>query len=387
MSTVRLVAGRELREAFRSRGYWITVALVLVAVAVGIVVPRLFGGDGGGSATLGVAGRAPVGLDADLHEVADAVGLRLDLQRLATPEAASRAVREEDVDAALVFEADGVSLVRREGDADTAVAVAAQGVAAAGARQQLLSAGLSADEAEEVLAVPPPREVAVDAEGADRGGVAYAVSLALYLAILVGGMAVATGVAVEKSTHVAEVLVTVVRPAELLAGKVLGIGITTCLQLLAGAVPLAAAILAGWVDVPRAAAVDVLGGVGWFVLGYAVYAVVFAVLGALVDRQEELSGAVAPMSSILVLSFFAGIQALESPSSTLARITSLVPFSAPMVMPVRIARGAVGPAEVAAAVAIGIATFLLLARLGGVVYRRALLRGGRRLKLLEVLRA
>jgi ABC-2 type transport system permease protein len=185
---------------------------------------------------------------------------------------------------------------------------------------------------------------------------------------------------------VAEVLVTTVRPAHLLAGKVLGIGATTLLLVLAAALPFAGAIAAGMVDVPEAAALDVLASVGWFALGYSIYAMGFAALGALVDRQEDLGGAIGPVSAALVLSYFASFQAQGSPDSTLAIFTSIFPLSAPMVMPVRIAEGAATPVQVLAAIALGLATLALLARVGETIYRRALLRGGRRLKLLEVLR-
>jgi ABC-2 type transport system permease protein len=259
-------------------------------------------------------------------------------------------------------------------------------VANASARAVLAGSGLDEPTIVAALAPTPPTEVRVDAEQSGRLGVAWVTGLVLYLAIFMGGMGVAQGVAIEKATRIAEVLVTSVRPSVLLAGKVVGLGVSTLLIVLAGAVPFAVAIAGGWVDVPSAAALDVLSGIGWFVLGFTIYATAFGALGALVDRQEDLGAAVGPVSTILVLSYIATIQAAGDPGSTLARVLSIVPFSAPMVMPVRVGAGSATAVEVLAAVGFGLVTIAVLARVGGVIYRRALLRGGQRLKLSHVLR-
>jgi ABC-2 type transport system permease protein len=380
---VRLVAGREIREAFRSKAYWVTMAVLLAGVAAAIFVPRLLESDP--SYELGVTGDVPARLGADLDGLADAFEVELDVIELDDLDAAKAAVEDEDVDAALAFDGDEATLVQRSRSSETLLALAGQAAVSSAAGERLVDAGLSAAEAAAVLAIPPPTDLVIDDEQPGRSGVAYATGLVLYLALFMGGVGVASGVAVEKSTRVAEVLVTTVRPAHLLAGKVLGIGATTLLLVLAAALPFAGAIAGGLVDVPEAAALDVLASVGWFILGYAIYAMGFAALGALVDRQEDLGGAIGPVSTALVLSYFATFQAQGSPDSTLAVFTSIFPLSAPMVMPVRIAEGAATPIQVLAAVGLGLATLALLVRVGETIYRRALLRGGRRLKLREVL--
>jgi ABC-2 type transport system permease protein len=381
---VRLVAGRELMEGFRSKAYWITIGVFVLIVAAGIVVPRLIGGDT--TYEVGLAGDAPAGLIADLETITAAFDAGLEITELPDRAAATAAVEDEDVSVALVFGPDETLLVRRDQSSETLVGIANQVVALASARAVLDGAGLDDQTIVAALAPTPPTEVRVDAEQSGRLGVAWVTGLVLYLAIFMGGMSVAQGVAIEKSTRIAEVLVTSVRPAHLLAGKVVGLGLSTLFIVMAGAVPFAVAIAGGWVDVPSAAALDVLAGIGWFILGFSVYATTFGALGALVDRQEDLGAAVGPVSTVLVLSYLATIQAAGSPGSTLARVLSVFPFSAPMVMPVRIGAGSATVAEVALAVGLGVVTVAGLARLGGVIYRRALLRGGRRLGVMQVLR-
>jgi ABC-2 type transport system permease protein len=130
---------------------------------------------------------------------------------------------------------------------------------------------------------------------------------------------------------------------------------------------------------------DGVVALGWFLLGYGIYAIAFASMGALVERQEDLSAAVGPFSAALVLSYFASIQASAAPNSALARFTSMFPLSAPVVMPVRSAEGTVPAWEIAVAVGSCVVCFLLFVRVGAMIYRRALLRGGRRLTVREVL--
>lgn len=386
MSPVLLVAEREVREAFRSKAYWVTMAVLLLGVVAAIVVPRLLESDP--SYDVGVAGPVPAGTADDLRTLARAVEADLTVEELEDEEAARRAVADEEVDAALVFDegSDEITLVRRSRTSDSLVALLGQATIAGATAERLAEAGLSAREVADALAVRPPTEQIVDDEQPGRSGVAYASGLVLYLALFMGGMGVATGVAVEKSSRIAEVLVTIVRPSQLLAGKVLGVGATTLLLVLAAAVPFAVAVAVGAVDVPEAAALDVIASVGWFLLGYAIYAMVFAALGALVDRQEDLGGALGPVTTALVASYLASFQAQAAPDSVVAVATSIFPLSAPMVMPVRIAEGAATAPQVAAAIALGLATVALLVRFGATVYRRALLRGGRRLRLAEVLR-
>lgn len=383
MRHVKLIAGRELSEAFRSKSYWVTIAVFVLIVIAAIVVPRFFDSDT--TYQVGLSGEVPAGLAQDLEALVSAFDAELETSTFADRPAAVAAVSDEEVEVAVVFEPDETFVVRRERSSDTLVGIVNQVVVAATARTLLVDAGLDQATIQTALAPAPPTEIRVDDEQSGRMGIGWATGLVLYLAIFMGGMSVASGVAIEKSTRIAEVLVSTVRPTHLLAGKVLGIGLSTLTMVLAGAVPFAGAIAVGWVDVPTAAAVDVVAAVGWFILGYGIYAVAFGAMGALVDRQEDVGSAVGPLSTIVVLSYLGTIIAAEDPNGMVARIISIVPFSAPMVMPVRIAAGSASAVEVAVSVAVGVVTLYLLARLGGVIYRRALLRGGQRLNIRQVL--
>jgi ABC-2 type transport system permease protein len=141
------------------------------------------------------------------------------------------------------------------------------------------------------------------------------------------------------------------------------------------------------VDLPGELVGTVLWLLFWFVLGYALFASLFAVAASLVSRQEDLGSVLTPASLVLVAGFVVAIQAASDPTGTLAVVTSYVPGLSPMVMPVRQAAGDVALWEVGVAVVLMLVAIALVIRLGGRVYSGALLRTSGKTKLREALRA
>lgn len=221
-------------------------------------------------------------------------------------------------------------------------------------------------------------------------GAAYALFgvLLLYGALLAYGNWVAAGVIEEKASRVVEVLLAAIRPSELLAGKVIGVGVVALCQLaIVYGSGLAAALWVTPGGLPRGA----LSALGlllfWFALGYALYAWVFAVAGALVARPEQLQVTLTPLSVAVVSSAFVALAALENPDAPLVRAASLFPPLAPMVMPIRAAAGSAPAWEQVLAAALMVAGTAALVPLCARVYSGAILRTGRRVSLREAWRA
>jgi ABC-2 type transport system permease protein len=164
------------------------------------------------------------------------------------------------------------------------------------------------------------------------------------------GMAVGSGIVEQKASRVVEVLLAKVTPAQLLAGKVLGIGLLGLAQLLL--ITLTGGALAfgtGLVELPRDSMAAIAVTAAWFVPGYAFYACVFAVAGGARPRQEELQNSLGPLTFAVFGAIAVAIAALRDPSSTLARIASFVPPTAPMVLPIRMADTGVAAWEIVVA--------------------------------------
>jgi ABC-2 type transport system permease protein len=252
--------------------------------------------------------------------------------------------------------------------------------------------GLSAAEAQGLLAPEPPEERRLEPEDPERTGrivAGYASIFVLYIAILVFGQFVMLGVTEEKSSRVIEVVLSKVKPESILAGKILGIGLLGLVQVLAMVVSALVAVqmLGTEFDIPPIGLRVALTSILWFILGFGFYSTMYAGLGATITRQEDMQGA-AMLPAILILpAYFIALISLENPDTTLARISSLVPPTSPIVMPMRNAVTDVPVVENLAAIAIIVATVVVLVKIAARIYRGAALRIGAKVPIREAWRA
>ncbi len=388
-----LVAGRELREAFRRRTVWLTGGALLLFSTGLLVVPDLID-DGSTTREVVVVGDessdAVTAVAAELVRSGELVEIGIDVTVGVDRAAAEVAVRDGDVDLAVVLDesaattGDGAVLFIVDAEDDQLLlAVAGRAVTSVATWQALTAAGLSPAEITGALATPPPTVQVLDSDRGARVGASLVVSLVMYVLLLVLTGQVASAVAVEKSNRVSEVLLAIVPARALLFGKVLGVGAIGLFTLACGAVPVVATAVAGG-SVPDGLVTAVVGGSAWFVLGLALYLVTAAALGSMVARQEEAGSAVAPLSGLLIVAY---LVAQGAPASTLTTVLAYVPFTSPVVMPSRIASGDSSPAEIVGSLLVGVVTVAVVIRLAAAVYRRAIVRTGRRLRLRDVLRS
>jgi ABC-2 type transport system permease protein len=307
--------------------------------------------------------------------------------RSLSPAEAKEAIDDGSVDAVI---SDGQLRSKEEAD-DQLVGIvqgAAREVRQAEALQQ---AGLSGSELQQALN-PPALKVTtvepVDPERDRKGAFAFVAVLALYTQLLTFGYLLASGVVEEKASRVVEVLLSTIRPKDLLAGKIIGLGLLGFGQLaVLTAAGLVAATLSGALDVNGEIVGAAALAVGWFVLGYAFYAGLFACAGALVPRQEELQSSMTPLTMLILISFFVSFIVLDDPDGTLAHVTSFIPFSAPITMPPRIALGDAPTYEIIIAIAVTALSALALIPLAARIYSGAVLRTGSAIKLRDAWRA
>ena len=209
----------------------------------------------------------------------------------------------------------------------------------------------------------------------------------LFMAIAFYGGFVVTGVVEEKSSRVVEVLLSRLRPTELLGGKVIGIGLVGLAQfaLVAGSA-LVALSLSRNTLVPEAAPSTIGWVVFWFVMGYAFYSVLYATVGSLVSRQEDAQSIQFPVTAVLLIGYIWAFAIVDAPNSPLAIVGFLLPPTAPMVMTIRMGEGGVPAWQVVLSVAVMVATVYGLVQLAGRIYTGAVLRIGRRVRLRDAWR-
>jgi len=220
----------------------------------------------------------------------------------------------------------------------------------------------------------------------------------LYMALMLYGQAVLRGVMEEKQTRVAEVVVSSVEPWKLLGGKVIGVGAVGLTQF---AVWISSAILLlryrGQILERLGASAmsfttpDVTIGMGivlllFFVTGYVFYSSLFAAVGAMVSSEQEAQQALMPIILLLVSSFVFFPPILSKPTSGLAHTLSWLPFSAPIVMPLRIAVIPVAGWEVAVSLISVAAGSYIAVWIAARIYRTGMLMYGKRPSMREVAR-
>ena len=374
------VARREFVERWRSRAMRTSFAILLVLVAIGAAVATL-SDDGTPTDDFGLVGPRAVELAPALRLADQADDRKARIHRLRDRAAAERAVREGEVDVAIV---DGRLLVK-ESRSGAAVGIAQQAIAAQDSLTRLEAAGLTEKQALEALA---PRRQPVDV--LDPGvrdrerdeGLLWVGVLILFAALVVYGQSVASSVAEEKSSRVIELLLTSLAPRRLLAGKVLGVGALGVAQLAAVcAAGLVSAEIAGGDGLPPSAPETVALVVGWFVLGFAFYSVAYAALGALVSRQEDLEATTAPVNVLLIAAYLGANAAIQEPDGTWAQIAAFLPPLSPMIVPTRVVLGDMGAIGLVAVVAIELLATFALIRVAAGIYERSILRVGAPIRL------
>jgi len=378
-----LLAERGLVETLRSRSFKVITGLLLLLSVAAVTTPRFLGG-AGTTYTIATAAKAPAGLVAALNAAGKSADFTVKYISRRDVADVRQAVGDGDATAGLP----AATLYTSAKSAGTFPVVVAQAVVSLETSRRLTEAGLSPQQVADLQSIRPPKQVIVgrvDNEG--RAGAGFAVGIVLYLALTFAGSAIATTVAMEKSTRISEVLLAVLRPSQVLVGTVTAVGAVTLGQLLVLATPLAVAVqVSDKIGIPTVAAGDIGLAVAWFVLGFALYAFMFATAAALVDKITEVSSAITPVMIILVAGYMLAVTVVATDTSAGWSIAaSMFPLTAPLAMPIRWASGEVPVWQLLMAMALTAATAVLLVWVASSIYRRALLITGRRVKLREVI--
>ncbi len=388
----RVVAARDFSVRLHDKGFVISTIITLSVLSVFILLRAYSGGPD--SFDLGFVGDRSV---ADrVGALGDSAGVDVSVIDFEDAREADAALREGRVDAVVEGGVDDV----RAGTAtlrvlrgspellDQLVQAAAIGLRIDAA---LADAGVSNATVQDLKDQHPLDASPILLPDPDRdakAAVAFVAVLLLYGQLFGYGIWVATGVIEEKSSRVVEVLLSAIRARQLMAGKIAGIGVLGILQLIFIATfAIALASVTGAIDLPANSYAAAALTIGWFILGFAFYAAMFAVAGALVSRMEELQNAIVPINLLVFASFLISVGALQDPDSTVAKVASLLPFSSALAMPVRMVLGSATTGEVVASLAIVIGSTALLIPLAGRLYAGAVLRTGARVKLRDAWRA
>ena len=414
MRKIWAVIRREFVERIRSKWFWISALLGPVFFGAMIVVPVLFAGAGGTrriavvDGTTGAFGarvvaglrggkifratRVPAGVGV-VDSLTQLVGAKqLDGFLIVTDAVVETGTAE--------YRASNVSSFRDVAELQEVLARVA--VAARLERQGVDPAVVGRAQLRISLDTKKISGSRTTGESAAQSfALAYVMGVVLFLVITIYGVNVMSSVVEEKTTRIVEVLVSSLRPFQLMIGKVLGVGAVSIFQFVLwglGAKLLLSqrqALLAGMggaeearqvFQMPHLSAATLGVFLGYFLGGFFLYSAMYAAVGAMSSNEQEARQAQQPVMFLLMIAYVSMFGLTNNPESTYAVTLSLIPFTAPIAMPVRWAASTVPAAELVGSLGLLVAGIVAVTWVAARIYRVGILMTGKRPNVRELVR-
>lgn len=410
------IARREYRQRTRNRTFVIITALLAV-IGLGIallpIVGRLIAGDDTTSIAIYSADEELASSTAAsmTHLLNSAEKAQYSIKAVDDAEAAATEVKSGKVAGLLTITrgADGelsFDALTDAGPTDQRLFAVRQAVTQVNIADRLQRAGVDPSQVGQIFAETPWKVTPVDpnAHGIEENFganyvIAYALVILTFMAVITYGQWVATSVAEEKSSRVMELLVTAATPRQLLAGKVIGngaAGLTQYAVIVVAAVAglLLQGVVAQFVLGDKAGApledvnLWVFAPFGVFFLGgFALYSLLYAGLGSMASRTEDVQQVTGPMIFIGLAGYFASFIALNTPEAAWVKLISVIPFFSPYLLPMRLLISSVAPWEWLVAAALMVLFLAGALWLAARIYSAGVLLYGQRANLRSVWRA
>jgi ABC-2 type transport system permease protein len=377
-----LVARREIRLRAKTRAFVITTAILLIAVAVAVSLPAILSGNSKPD-RIGVVG-ATTTISDIVTEAGRLSGGHAVVVSEPSQAAAEAALRGGGLSAVLV---PGREIIVKQvplGGVSGSVGTLAQLAGLANLVQTV--PGAAAAVAHGVTL--PVRGLEAPSTSLSSRLTGLFTAVIVWVLISVYGSQIAMGIGEEKSSRVVEVLLSTVRPVQLLIGKVLGIGLLALAQ--AGSM-LLVFIIAGFASgsslVHGAELGVVVTGAVFILLGYAFYCTAFAAAGSLVSRQSDVNSTILPVQLPLIIAYALSYTVIyANGANTFFRVLGFLPPTAPIAMPVLYAAGDVPLWQVAVAAVLCAAGTGWMARIAVRIYSNSILKTGPRISFRQAIK-
>lgn len=383
MKNSLIVARRELSMQLRSRGFIISVAASAIIIVMLILVPSLLYSEE--EYHVGVIGDQQ--LTSSVDSIATSTGVNLTVGEESDEQTARPKVLEGDLDAVVVND---TAVIAKEELPPELAAILQKAHEQVTIEAQVEAYGLPAEEVYRALTVKPLSIDLVGDSGEDdeaRTFLAFFILLALLFLLMSTTVSVATGVVEEKSSRIVEILLVALRSRDLLTGKLIAFGVLGLIQLAVFAIAGFATVFVCGLgdDLPEGTTWVVAATFTGYIFGFLFFGAMAAALASTTSRQEEVYGALGPMTAATLFTYLGAFLALNDPDSTLSRIVTILPPFSSMAMPVRMASGTVEFWEVVLSMILMCAAILCILIVGGKVYESSVLRTGSKIPLGEAL--
>ena len=251
---------------------------------------------------------------------------------------------------------------------------------------------------EQIAVINMPFEVNLTAveenEAAENIFPMMMLSIVLFYAIYFFAYQVSSSITTEKTSKIIETLVTSTSPRTIVLGKTLGIGLAGVMQTV---VTVVVALICAKLFLDPAMIDAVLGSINftpvlaiitiaYYILGYSLFALLYALTGSTVAKPEDVQSANGPVAILAVIGFYLSYFTMMNPTSNLNQIAAIVPISSPFCMPFRVMMGLATTGEILLSLAILVITILIVAKVSIKIYSSAILNYGNRMNLKDLFR-
>ncbi|QTH41668.1 ABC transporter permease [Cohnella sp. LGH] len=405
-----------MRNKLRSKGFIIMTVVLAALMIVGgnlpYLIDKLSGGGDGEAAKIGYAEASQAQVVEGLKDhYAKLPEPKVELVGMASEEQLKSALENSDLKGYLTFADDAAAGFPKvtynsksafEGGISSSLATALQQV-----KYDTLLEGAGLDETQKAQLYAPVAFQTQKVSFTDEKGkteeeqgmaiaLTYIMIIMLFMAVMITGQLIATEITAEKSSRVMEIIVTSVSPLKQMWGKILGTFLVAMIQIvvLVGAL-VANLTLPHNTDILKSFGFDLSSidplllvyAVFFYLAGFFLYATLFAAVGSIVSRTEDLGQAVMPITMLTLVGFYIAMFGLNQPDSTLMVVCQYIPFFSPFLMFLRI--GLAEPAwwEIALSIGILIASILAIGWLSAKIYRVGVLMYGKRPSMKEIVKA
>lgn len=408
MKDLFLVASYTFKDLVKRKSFIISNIIILIMVVIGFNVPniiKLFKGenDNFGETKIAIVDKENLlegGLNS-LKQVEKELGYTIEIpEESVTIDQIKEQIKQEKIDSALVIEKfeNGINinyLVKSMGMTSMEPENLITAIKESYKNVQISKLNVSE---EQMLKINMPFTVSmnqVDENEAQGNLLAMMLlSIVLFYAIYFYAYQVSTSITTEKTSKIIETLVTSTSPRTIVIGKTIGIGIAGLLQT---AVTVIVAIICAnafltkemvdaVLNVSNFTPTLAISTIAYYILGYSLFALLYALTGSTVAKPEDIQSANSPVAILAVIGFYLSYFTMMNPASELNAFASMFPISSPFCMPFRIMMGLADTKDILISLGILIITMLVVAKVSIKIYSSAILNNGSKISFKDMVR-
>ncbi len=398
MRSIWTVVKFTMRDLLTRKSYRISTLIILILIVLGFNVPNFLKSINGGdfTDTILVIDENNI-FDGKLESLNNAeLGYKLEVSH-DDYDTIKAKIESGDIGSAVIIEDNRIRyIVENTATSNGFPQGLVDGLNALYTNIQIHKLGLTANQ---IQSLTPPFEYSFEQTQVEEihGNifVMMLMSVVLFYAIYFCAYQVSSSITTEKTSKIMETLVTSTSPTTIILGKTLGIGLVGLIQmvLIVGTAVVSAnlfldrGMLATVLDLSNFTPYLALITIAYFILGYFMYAFIYALTGSTVSKPEDIQAANTPVAILSMVGFYLAYFTLTDPTSSLNVFAALFPISSPFCMPIRILMGLASGWEVALSIIILVITIYIIARIAIKIYSNAILNYGAKMSLSSLLRA